>query len=425
MQINSVRIHNFKGIEQLDLKLDPRLNILIGDNGSGKTAILEALTIAVGTLFMGMKNLSSRSIGKSDVRYTSFQEYAYPVSISAAGQIYEHPFNWSRSKNSQRGSTTKKEAQELIDFGRYLDEQVRSGQRVDLPLISYFSTSRLFVQAKSPKNGIGTEKGKALGSRYRGYRTSLSVHSNFQHFLQWFKYKELSVVQKRQPDLSLDQVRTALVSNLPGCKNIYFDFDPDTNRGLTVELTDGRVLPFTFLSDGMRNYLAMVADIAHRCVVLNPHLGERALEQTKGIVLIDELDLHLHPSWQKAVVNSLRKAFPSIQFIITTHSPYLIQEAGDGQLVSLAGCQVKGISGGDQLSLEDIAEYKQGVENPQWSRKKQALYEATEEYLGAVEAGETIDPEQKQLLQEKLLPFSANPAIDAMLKLEELKREKT
>ena len=89
-----------------------------------------------------------------------------------------------------------------------------------------------------------------------------------------------------------------------------------------MELEDGRSLPFDFLSDGMRNFVAMMADIAHRCVLLNPQLQDRALTETSGVVLIDELDLHLHPAWQKKVLNSLLTIFPKIQFIITTHSPF-------------------------------------------------------------------------------------------------------
>lgn len=422
MRLTSTIIENFKGIDKLDLALDPYLNVLIGDNGSGKTAILEALTIAVGTLFVGMKNVSARRIREADVRYTSFQEYAYPVSVIANGSLNGESLTWERNKNSQRGSTTTKSAQAVIDAGKELDRQVRNGETVNLPLISYFSTSRLFVEAKSKKAPPQNGKGKELGSRYRGYRTSLDVRSNFRHFLRWFEFKELSVVQKREKDEALEQVRQAISSNLPGCKNVYFDFDPDTNRGLTIELADGRVLPFEYLSDGMRNFIAMVADISQRCVLLNPHLGSEALAKTEGIVLIDELDLHLHPSWQKAVITGLRTTFPSLQFIVSTHSPYLIQEAGDGQLIRLKDCQVVDVSGGDELTLEDIAEFKQGVPTPQMSQRKQALYDAAEDYLRAVKENGTADAAKTALLEEKLIPFSTNPAIDALLELEELNR---
>lgn len=152
------------------------------------------------------------------------------------------------------------------------------------------------------------------------------------------------------------------------------------------------------------------------------HLKDRALSETEGIVLIDELDLHLHPSWQKAVITGLRKTFPSLQFIVSTHSPYLIQEAGDGQLIRLENCSIADVSGGDQLSLEDIAEFKQGVKNPQMSQKKQDLYNAAEDYLQAVRENGEADQTKKALLENHLRPFSTNPAIDALLELEQLNR---
>jgi predicted ATP-binding protein involved in virulence len=78
------------------------------------------------------------------------------------------------------------------------------------------------------------------------------------------------------------------------------------------------------LSDGQRNMIAMVGDIAYRCVRLNPQLSARAPLETEGIVLIDEVDLHLHPQWQQVVVTGLQDAFPKIQFVVTTHSPQVL-----------------------------------------------------------------------------------------------------
>jgi hypothetical protein len=81
--------------------------------------------------------------------------------------------------------------------------------------------------------------------------------------------------------------------------------------------------------------IGMVADIAYRCVTLNPHLNQKALEKTNGLVLIDEIDLHLHPKWQKRVVNDLKKTFPQIQFIATTHSPFIVQSLQSDEVINL------------------------------------------------------------------------------------------
>lgn len=424
MRITQATIKNFKGIVDLVLPLDPQLNILVGDNGSGKTAILEALTVGVGTLFVGMKDVRSAGFRDSDVRYTPEQEYAFPVTVGIKAELRGGEIEGERHKNSQSGGTTWKEAYQIVDHGKRLDHLLRSSEDipVDLPLISYFATSRLFVEAgKVRKRKIEGAK-KQLGSRYRGYVNSLEAKSNWKHFLAWFEAKELSSLQKRSPDIAFERVRSAIAQNLPGCERVFYDFDPDTNRGLTVELQDGRVLPFDYLSDGMRSFIAMIADIAHRCVLLNPHYGPQVLELTEGIVLIDELDLHLHPSWQKEVINSLRESFPRIQFIISTHSPFLIQEAGDEQLIILDDCKVSQITGADQLSLEDIAEFKQGVNNPQWSSKKKALNEAAAVYLKELGENGEASEEAERAMNEKLGPFTTNPAFEALLEMERLKR---
>ena len=422
MRITKAIIKNFNGIVDLELPLDPQLNILVGDNGSGKTAILEALTVGVGTLFAGMKDVTSAGFKKSAVRYTQLQEYAYPVMVAMEATLDGGTVKWERYKNSQSGTTTTKEAYQLIDHAKRLDHLLRSEVEVDLPMISYFATSRLFVEVGKTRKKAANGKSKKLGSRYRGSKYSLDARSNFRQFLSWFELKELSHLQKRSPDVSLEQVRKAIVNNLPGCRHIFYDFDPDTNRGLTVELEDERVLPFDYLSDGMRSFIAMIADIAHRCVLLNPHYGGDVLERTEGVVLIDELDLHLHPSWQKAVINGLRTTFPGIQFIISTHSPFLIQEAAQGQLIILDGCQVERITGADELSLEDIAEFKQGVPNPQWSTKKKVLNEAAAVYLEELGKDGEASEAAKNALNEKIAPFTTNPAYEAVLEMERLKR---
>lgn len=421
MRIKSAHIKNFKGIEAIDLNLDDRLNVFIGDNGSGKTAVLEALTTAAGSLFIGVRDVSTKGIRNSQVAYRH-EEYQFPVEIKATGDVNNRVVTWSRERNSMRGSTTTKNAQLLSSIGRELDDLVRSGDQVALPLISYFSTGRLFIEAQERKGRKKNPNTKELGSRLRGYRQSFDAKSNFKRFTEWFRLKELSQIQRAEEDVLLNLVKTAITDTLPGCQKVYYDFDPDTGRGLTIELNDGRILPFNYLSDGLRSFLAMIADIAHRCVLLNPSLKENALVDTEGIVLIDELDLHLHPSWQKAVVDSLLDTFPKIQFIATTHSPFIIQETEVGQLFILENCQLKNVKGASDLSIEDIAEFIQGVEMPQWSSKRKEMFSIAKEYYQAVKE-DKVTEELKDRFQESMKPFSSNTAYHAILEQERILKE--
>lgn len=231
--------------------------------------------------------------------------------------------------------------------------------------------------------------------------------------MKWYKGKEQSAIQKREEDYALRAIKGLIIGNLPNCKNIYYEFDEDKIQGIKIEQQNGRVLPFEYLSDGTRNLFAMLADIAYKCLVLNPHLKEEALAKSIGVVLIDELDLHLHPEWQKLIISSLKKSFPQIQFIASTHSPFLIQEAEEGQLLKLKDNAIE-ISGGDQLSIEDIAQSKQEVENPQWSEKKKELYQVAEEYYKALEKG-PVDESLELRVAKLIQPFSQNPAYDAFM----------
>jgi len=397
MRIESAQIRNFKGIEELDLNLNSQLNIFIGDNGSGKTAVLEALITAAGSLFIGVRDVSTKAILNNEIAFRN-EEYQFPVEIKATGIVNHQQVNWSRERNSLRGSTTTKNAQPLSQIGREFDDAVRSGENIPLPVISYFSTGRLFLNAQDRSRKKKEPSVKELGSRLRGYRQSFDAKSNFKRFTEWFRLKEMSQIQRNEQDVLLNLVKTAITDTLPGCQKVYYDFNPDTGRGLTVELSDGRILPFNYLSDGLRSFLAMIADIAHRCVLLNPFLRENALKETEGIVFIDELDLHLHPSWQKIVVKSLLNTFPKIQFIASTHSPFIIQETDLQQLFVLKDCQLEKVASGTNFSIEDIAEILQGTDNPRWSNKREELYDIGKKYYSAlINKEENIDSIKSQM----------------------------
>ena len=166
---------------------------------------------------------------------------------------------------------------------------------------------------------------------------------------------------------------------------------------------------------------ALAADIAMRCSQLNPHLNERASVETPGVVLIDELDLHLHPRWQRGVVEDLIETFPRLQFIATSHSPFIIQSVSEGGVINL--------DQGDDVpetpeiqSIEDVAENIMGVDLPQQSQRFQKMVAAAEEYYRLIESGSTEDDLEVKALREQLdeleEPFADNPAYIAFLRLQ-------
>ena len=163
------------------------------------------------------------------------------------------------------------------------------------------------------------------------------------------------------------------------------------------------------LSDGYRNVIKIMLDIATRMCILNPYLKEKALKETPGIVLIDEVDLSLHPTWQKRIIRILKEQFPNIQFICATHSPFIIQSLEDGELITLDRPLDSEYSG---EGLEDIAEDVMGVVLPQYSEKKRKIYEAAQKYFVALKEAKTQVEIEKLGKELAILEaeYSENPA---------------
>ena len=99
-------------------------------------------------------------------------------------------------------------------------------------------------------------------------------------------------------------------------------------------------LPLRILSDGIKSTLSMIADIAYRMAILNPQLLDDILEETSGVVLIDEIDMHLHPSWQKKIISVLKKIFPKVQFVFTTHSPSVLSNVSNKNVLILDNFEI-------------------------------------------------------------------------------------
>ncbi len=422
MKVKRIKLKNFRGFKSLDLEFEDKFNLIIGDNGAGKTALLEAITVGIGSFFLGIRNVSSRGIHQEDIHIASFEyneEYIFPVVVEMEGIVAGENITWKRELNGIKNRTTTTNAKNIIQVANKLDWEVREGKYVNLPILIYYATGRLFDVARiNDKNEL-----PPIASRFRAYNRCLEAKSTHRQFQRWFRGKELAKIQRRKEDISYTVVKNAIVRNLPYCKNIFFEFDPDKpQQGLKIELNDGRVLPFNSLSDGMRNFFAIVSDIAYKCITLNPHLQDEALLKTSGVVLIDELDLHLHPEWQRKIINVLQETFPNIQFIATTHSPFLIQETGREQLIILKDNKVERITSGNNLSIEDIAEQLQYVQNPQWSLKRQEMFELASKYYQALKEGKDVK-ELKQRLDNVMKLFSVDTAFYGIIEQERIIQE--
>ena len=424
MRINSFDIRNFRCFEDRTFTLDPRFTLLIGANASGKTAILDALTVALGAALMPVPSAPSRSIHYRDVRRTyraagetgHFVEH-YPARVEATGALGEAEFEWARELKSAKSRTTRGGALSIRRAMGDLIGQCGGGADTVLPFIGYYGTGRLWLEQRLAVDGNLDPAGR--NSRYVGYRNCLTPAYSARYLVAWIKRLALIQTQRRSPLKTLHAVYEAITDSLEDAVAAEYDFDEDD---LVVEFATSGRTPFRMLSDGQRGMAATVADIAMRCSQLNPHLNERARLETPGVVLIDEIDLHLHPRWQRSVIASLCRSFPRLQFVATSHSPFIIQSVHRGGVVNLdKEDDAPGMPG--EQSIEDVAEDVMGVEQPQRSRRFQAMLAAAEEYYRIMEsASGKEDPKTVEALRERLdeleEPFADNPAYVAFLRLQ-------
>lgn len=332
MKINRLHIKNFRCYEDLEIEFHPMFNVLVGINGTGKTSILEALRIAIGSLFLGVDKykdkIASPGILQDDVRLSKLEQQ-YPVVINALGiveEIDDSEIIWERSLETKGGVTRFANAKEMKDISIRLQESIRRNDgKTNIPLIAYYSTDRF----KKEKKDLGVE---ADGSRLRGYYNALDPLTNIKFFLNLYYTETLSSLQYSRESQILEAVNEA-VKKCIDCDKLIFDIKKQ--ELLLIQSSTHEGMPFHLLSDGVRTMLAMVMEIAFRCFLLNPHLGKDAAKNTSGVVLIDEIDLHLHPEWQKRVINDLHDAFPNLQFIVTTHAPLVIGSLKKGKIFSI------------------------------------------------------------------------------------------
>lgn len=343
MRLDKIAIHNFKCFTDVEINLHPKLNVLMGNNGTGKTSLLEAFRILTGSLYLNFDKYENKiempGIVGDDIRLRNIDgnlEPQIPTWVSAEG-VADDSFMpegkesvvWKRAMESLGGSTTTREAKEMQVVSSKIQTSVREGLGLDIPLVAYFSTDRYKKERKDTNVS-------PAGSRMRGYFNALNTTTSTKFFLDLYYTETLDQVQNGTTSPLLTAVNKA-VSTCVNCRSMKYNLK---SQELLVEYEDGEQLPFNLLSDGVRCTLAMVMEIAFRCYLLNPHLGENAPQQTKGVVLIDEVDLHLHPSWQLHILRDMRKAFPEIQFIVTTHAPLVICRLNDCRIFSIADRQV-------------------------------------------------------------------------------------
>ena len=369
MRLGSLRLRNFRRFSDFSIDFDPKMTVIVGDNGSGKTALLDAAAVALGATLTKIDGASRRNITLEDVRqeseshgsrYVSVEHY--PVEISAVGTAEGVSCDWQRAKKSHNGRTS--DTGGMTVYAEHWNEVGRHGKTADtamLPLIAYYGSDRLH-------GGKRLRQDPQWMKRFAGYWECLDTKINLTEFTEWMKQISWSEYEDRSegettvaPELTvIKEAARQCLKGLTGRGDTDVFYSPKQQQVIVrySNETGGIVqLPFSWMSSGYVSVLGIVMDIAHRMVNLNIDTTREPLNVlcTPGVVLIDEVDLHLHPKWQERVLEDLQHVFPNIQFIVTTHAPVVVasvkqreqlrmlREGDNGRLhVDMPGSEVYG-----------------------------------------------------------------------------------
>jgi predicted ATP-binding protein involved in virulence len=344
MRIDRLEISNFKKFSDFTLDLHPQFTLLVGDNGMGKTSLLDALAIAAGvwlvnapdtTLSNSKRNILTSEIHLEAVESEGITQFIErkPVQIKVVGRLGDQEgIEWMRQIKTDGSRTSNAEAKTALDLISNLYQRDQAGEKLWFPVVAYYGAGRAWLP--SNKTDPKAKQINGISRRWHAFYDCFEERIRIADLQTWFQKEALASLQRQgQMRLSYEVVKFAVLGGIPEAHNLWFDSD----RAEIIIIIDNYPVPFSNLSAGQKVMVALVADIAIKIVTQNaaflsetndidPRELPLILQKTPGLVLIDEIDVHLHPKWQRHVVEDLTRTFPAIQFVCTTHSPVVISE---------------------------------------------------------------------------------------------------
>lgn len=469
MHVEELFLSNVRQFEGASYTFKPGFNLLIGENGAGKTTILSSLLIALGSkrqyekrkgfydedIRFGARSLHAEvhvEFAPSEMRGFKYTKHVGKRSYWHGGgddlMVLYYGSNESvtasfRSRRvpkvSKDGSRRQGTLEEFLYYGERnysgdTDRERSFGSLPDVRKVTKEVLSKISPDLKdfywrfepyrcvilpSP-NGIkepikGSKDLCSAVMRYLQenpddlagiYKEKIRLHP-MGHLLGDFKSKAITppfinILKSMGLTENLDELST-------------FACEVSLTPRIVIKSEKGDFL-LNQLSDGQQRIFSLIVDIA-RMLSTN---DEASIRETKGIVLIDEIDVHLHPRWQRIIVPALEDLFPRCQFIATTHSPFVIQSANSRKIQRLGVFDEESFADISR-SIDDVVEDIQGIEMPQKSKREEELSRAAESYFKLFRQ-DGVDPKDLELAERKYRrasePFTNNPAINALLRVE-------
>ena len=325
MQLNSVKLENFRCKKEAELQLGQRLTLLMGDNGSGKTTFLDAIAIGLGEVLTYLPKVSGISFKKhGEIHQTNNQQAPYTrITLETTkGIVWDRQQKRDTSKRTQACIPPAKGVKALK---KELDQQVidpwNQGQTFELPVFAYYGVSRALLDLPQTRKGFPKEH-----QRFEALSNALQADTRFKSAFVWFYNKENEEHRQQKAHKSFDVTLPELNAVRRAVEALFTDLhDPHIELNpLRFAIRQGQeTLNIAQLSDGYQTLLGLVIDLSSRMAMGNPHLEDPLT--AKALVMVDEVDLHLHPKWQAHILADLLRVFPNTQFIVTTHSPFIVE----------------------------------------------------------------------------------------------------
>lgn len=337
MNIRRLHLVNMRAFEQAEFDFTPGMNLLVGVNGVGKTTVLDALRICLSKILPAVTASRGRPISfeATDIR-GSTSALTARILFELKNRDLEFLVHKQRERSvSHKAGVVRQQTLDTPDKETctpalsLIGDALKRANNQNLGI--YFSTRRSLVSDAMPS------KDRSGGARVAAHAESLASRElRLAEFAFWMRAQEDLAAEDPRTKKHLAALRRAAKGFLPGCRNLRAETSPVPRL-----LVDKEALPLDVrqLSDGERGLFALVLDLARRLSQANPDLSD-PLKQGRAVVLIDELDLHLHPKWQRTIVERLTRVFPRCQFIATTHSPQVVAAVEPDQVLLLTAVGV-------------------------------------------------------------------------------------
>ena len=330
MFLESLKLQNFRCFENIDIRFPNRVTALTGDNGAGKSAVLESCAIAAGSFTANLNKKAKCEIKHSDIPVKFNKSIPFPTRIQVSGTLENRQIIWAKELSS---STGRNRITGYFDFDDVINgyrSRAESGDNyLILPVVAYYGVERF--STKNNKNTVLSDL-----KRTDGYNDCFSGDDKLlKQCIQFFDFESI-YIDRGEWDTAFKTAKRAVeyfVSMITGLQEISLGYRSDIDEyGFSY---NNGFMSLSMMSTGYKTIISMVADTAFRMALLNPQLGNLVLIKTPGIVIVDEIDLHLHPKYQRIIIDKLKDLFPEVQFVLSTSSPLIINTVKNSSVLIL------------------------------------------------------------------------------------------